>query len=149
MAPEEVDWEFVRSASHLHLTGITAAIGGACFKTIKKALDEARNRGPHDLCRRKLWSTLWTPQKAAETLGPLLLRSDVLFASDQKARSIFSLRGGHDQVAGKLREKFDARVILLTGISQALNAELDRCEKRKAGLEKALGGLQKADPQPD
>ena len=52
-------------------------------------------------------------------------------------------------MAGKLREKFDARVILLTGISQALNAELDRCEKRKAGLEKALGGLQKADPQPD
>jgi len=45
MAPEEVDWEFVRSASHLHLTGITAAIGGACFKTIKKALDEARKGG--------------------------------------------------------------------------------------------------------
>ena len=52
-------------------------------------------------------------------------------------------------MAEKLREKFDAGVILLTGISQALNAELDRREKRKAGLEKALGGLQKADPQPD
>ena len=114
LAPEEVDWQFVRSATHLHLTGITAAIGGACLKTMKRSLDEAREGGLTISFDVNFRSNMWTPQKAAETLGPLLLGSDVLFVSDQEARSIFSLRGEQDQVAGKLREKFDAGVIVLS-----------------------------------
>ncbi len=81
---------------------------------MKRSLDEAREGGLTISFDVNFRSTMWTPQKAAETLGPLLHGSDVLFVSDQEARSIFSLRGEHDQVVGKLREKFDARVIVLS-----------------------------------
>ena len=114
LAPEEVDWNFVTSARHLHLSGITAAIGGACLKTMKKAIQEARKAGLSVSFDANFRSTMWTPQKAAETLGPLLRGSDLLFISDQEARSIFSLHEEHDQMVEKLRKLFDAGVIVLS-----------------------------------
>ena len=60
LSPEEVDWDILGEAKHLHLTGITCALSNSCAQTVERAVVEAKQRNltvSFDVnYRAKLWA---------------------------------------------------------------------------------------------
>ena len=66
LAPDDVDWEPVRRARLVHLSGVTAALGGASRALVERALREARGPVAYDVNYR---AALWSPAEAREFTG--------------------------------------------------------------------------------
>src|SRR2546428_464053 len=100
--PDDIDWEFVRSARLVHLTGITPALSAGCRTAASRAIAEAR-RAKALVCfdvnyRAKLWSA----DEAKTVLGPLLADVDILLTTADDARLLLSGGETAEQLAALL-----------------------------------------------
>jgi 2-dehydro-3-deoxygluconokinase len=112
LGPEEVDWEPVRRARLVHLTGITPALGQRPRALFMRALAEARCVS-FDVNYR---ATLWSPAAARELLTDALPRVRYLFVGAEEARTIFGFDGPADRVLGALSGLApDATITLMQG----------------------------------
>ena len=89
LAPEEVDWEPVRRARLVHLTGITPALGASPRALVERALREA----PAVSFDVNYRATLWSPAEARAFLADVLPVVRYLFLGQAEARTIFELTG--------------------------------------------------------
>src|SRR5215468_5842325 len=74
LVPDEVDWELVRRARLLHLSGVTAALGPNLQAVLRRALDEAAAAGVPVSFDVNYRSRLWTPAQARAFLDEMLPR---------------------------------------------------------------------------
>jgi 2-dehydro-3-deoxygluconokinase len=86
---EDVDWEPVRRARLLHLTGITPALGPASRALVERAVHEGGELS-FDLNYR---ATLWRPEEARAVAAGILPRARYLFIGAEEARIVFGLDG--------------------------------------------------------
>jgi 2-dehydro-3-deoxygluconokinase len=89
----EVDWEPVRRARLVHLTGITPALGEAPRALVERALAEAATVS-FDVNYR---ATLWSPTEARTFLEPVLARVRYLFIGQGEAQTILGFTGTPEQ----------------------------------------------------
>jgi 2-dehydro-3-deoxygluconokinase len=89
LTPAQVDWEPVRRARLVHLTGITPALGEAARSLVERALREASTVS-FDVNYR---ATLWSPEAARAFIEPVLTRVRYLFIGQSEARTLFGLSG--------------------------------------------------------
>ena len=89
----QVDWEPVRLARIVHLTGITPALGEAPRSLFERALAEAATVS-FDVNYR---ATLWSPAEARAFLEPVLTRVRYLFIGRGEAQTLFGLAGSPEQ----------------------------------------------------
>jgi 2-dehydro-3-deoxygluconokinase len=91
---DDVDWEPVRQARLLHLTGITPALGPGPRGLVERALREG-GEVSFDLNYR---ATLWSPEEARAFAGGVLPRARYLFIGAEEARTVFGLDGPAETV---------------------------------------------------
>jgi len=93
LTPAQVDWEPVRRARLVHLTGVTPALGESARALVERAVREASTVS-FDINYR---ATLWSPQEARAFVEPLLPRVRYLFIGQAEARTLFGLSGTPEQ----------------------------------------------------
>ncbi len=112
LAPADVDWEVVRRARLVHLTGITPALGPGPRALAERALGEAASVS-FDVNYR---SALWSPAEARAWADEVLPRAQFVFLGMEEARTVFGLDGPPEAVVGTLRRRAPkATVTLLMG----------------------------------
>lgn len=114
LAPDEVDWSYLRGARWVHITGITPALSESCARTTARLLIEARAAGAKasfDVNHRR---KLWTPDRARAVLEPLVAGVDLLISGREDAREVFGIEGEPGAAARALRERFKAGAAVLT-----------------------------------
>lgn len=114
VTPEEVDWMYVRDARWVHVTGITPALSPSCAAVVARMLEEARGAGiptSFDVnYRRKLWS----PERAHETLEPLLGNLQILIVAQEDAHEVLGLEGDAAEIATRLRAQWRPAIAIVT-----------------------------------
>jgi len=93
-----VDWEPVRRARLVHVTGITPALGGNARAVVSRLIDEARAVS-FDLNYR---SALWSPDEAYEFLRPVLPKVRYFFLGHTEARTVFRYDAQPEMILEKL-----------------------------------------------
>jgi len=93
LTASQVDWEPVRLARIVHLTGITPALGEAPRSLVERALAEAATVS-FDINYR---ATLWSPGEARAFLEPVLTRVRYLFIGQGEAQTLFGFAGSPEQ----------------------------------------------------
>ncbi len=93
MTEAEVDWEPVRRARLVHLTGITPALGDGPRALVRRAMREA-GAFSFDVNYR---ASLWGPADARRFLDEVLPEVRYLFLGEGEARAIFHLTGTAEQ----------------------------------------------------
>jgi 2-dehydro-3-deoxygluconokinase len=94
----QVDWEPVRRARLVHLTGITPALGEAPRSLVERALAEATTVS-FDINYR---ATLWSAAEARAFLEPVLAGVRYLFIGQSEAQTLFGLAGPPEQTLDAL-----------------------------------------------
>jgi len=94
----QVDWELVRTARMVHLTGITPALGDTPRSLFERALAEAATVS-FDVNYR---ATLWSPAEARAFLEPVLTRVGYLFIGQGEAQTLFGFAGSPEQTLDRL-----------------------------------------------
>ncbi|MEV5704114.1 sugar kinase [Actinoallomurus sp. NPDC052274] len=96
LSPQDVPEDLIRRARVLHVTGITAALSDDAHAAVHAAVDTARAAGVPVSLDLNFRRALWTPAEAGARLRPLVMRSDVVFATEVEARLV---TGGADASA--------------------------------------------------
>jgi 2-dehydro-3-deoxygluconokinase len=120
LAPEDVDWEPVRRARLVHVSGITPALGDRPRALVRRALREAPALS-YDVNYR---AQLWAPAKARRFAEEVLPAARHLFLGETEARTVFGLDGPAERTLEALaRLAPKATIALLQG--EAGSAALD------------------------
>jgi 2-dehydro-3-deoxygluconokinase len=109
LGPEDVDWELVRRARVVHLSGITPALGAKSRALIERAAIEAGELS-FDLNYR---ATLWSPADARAFAEGVLPRARYLFVGADEARTVFGLDGSPEAVLADLARRAPKATIAL------------------------------------
>ncbi|QAS52184.1 sugar kinase [Halobacillus litoralis] len=116
LAPDHIKHEWFEKARHLHVTGITPALGTHTFAFIKEAMEEAREQGLTISFDPNLRRKLWDEQTARKILLELIPLCDVFLPGLEEAEFLLGekttvgygeefLRMGPSVVAMKLGEQ--------------------------------------------
>ena len=123
LAVDDVDWEPVRRARLVHLSGVTAGLGDAGRALVRRAIDEATVLS-FDVNYR---TALWTPADARRFIEPILPRARHLFMGEEEAATVFGLTGGPEATLEALaRWAPEATIALLRGADGSLVRDGDR-----------------------
>lgn len=98
LRPDDIDWQVVRRARILHLSGITPALGATPRALFERALHEA-GEVSFDLNYR---ATLWSPADARVFTAGVLPRTRYLYIGAEEARAVFGFDGPAEAVLEQL-----------------------------------------------
>jgi 2-dehydro-3-deoxygluconokinase len=112
--PDLVDWDFVRSARWLHLTGITPALSSSCRTLIERALQEIDRDNTTISFDVNYRSRLWRPTLAREVLTPLLSGVHIVICSLQDARVVFGEDDDPSKIVRNWQKRFGSKVVIIT-----------------------------------
>lgn len=103
---EDFNWdEIFQGVEWFHFTGITPALSKSCADIVMKACQVAKSMGITVSCDLNYRKKLWSKDKAAQVMEPLMQYVDVLIANEEDAESIFSIKAtGNDVLLGQLNE---------------------------------------------
>ena len=123
LTPAQVDWEPVRRARLVHLSGVTAGLGESGRALVRRAIDEA-SVVSFDVNYRV---ALWTPAEARRFIEPILPRLRHLFMGEEEAATVFELTGSPESTLETLaRFAPKATIALLRGANGSLVRDGDR-----------------------
>jgi 2-dehydro-3-deoxygluconokinase len=109
---DDLDWEPVRRARLVHLTGITPALGAGPRSAVERAAQEAAQLS-FDVNYR---ATLWSPAEARAFAESILPRVRYFFIGEAEARLLFDLTGSAEAIVQALaRLAPKATIALLQG----------------------------------
>jgi 2-dehydro-3-deoxygluconokinase len=114
MIPDEMPWEAVRAARHLHFSGITPALSRSCREVAARAVAEARAAGVTVSLDINYRSKLWSPTEAAAVLGALIPSLDLLISTAEDAALLFGISATGEELALAMREQFGVPVVAVT-----------------------------------
>jgi 2-dehydro-3-deoxygluconokinase len=112
LTPDAIDWEPVRRARLVHVSGITPALGRQARMLVERIFDEA-TAVSFDINYR---SSLWAPAEARAFAESVLPRARFVFLGRTEAQTVFGLDGGAEDVLNALaRRAPKATIALLQG----------------------------------
>ena len=119
LGPDEVDWAYVADSRLLHVTGITAALGGQPCRVVERAVQQARQAGQPISIDVNHRTQLWSAEEARERLSPLLREASVISCSRRDAETLFGHDGDAAAVGQSLAAQFGAGAVLVSNGPQA------------------------------
>ncbi len=114
MTPEDFHWEGLSQARHIHLTGITPALGPGAAATVRTALDRARDAGCTASFDINYRARLWSTDRARQVLSPLIADVDLLISPIQDVIAVFGAPEDPDAAVRHLAGLTTARSVVLT-----------------------------------
>ena len=112
LTPETIDWEPVRRARLVHLSGITPALGDGTRGIVERALQEA----PAVSFDVNYRAALWRPEAARAFAEQAMPYARYLFLGQAEAETVFKLTGSPEAIVEALsRLAPKATVALLQG----------------------------------
>jgi 2-dehydro-3-deoxygluconokinase len=112
LSPHFVDWEPVRTARLVHISGITPALGANARTIVERALDEA----PTVCFDVNYRAALWSPADARAFADATLPRARYVFLGRMEAHTVFELKGPAEAILEALaRRAPKATIGLLEG----------------------------------
>jgi 2-dehydro-3-deoxygluconokinase len=128
LEPGEVDWDAVfADASWFHWTGITPALSESAAEATHEAVRAAKRLGLTVSADLNYRSKLWSRERAASVMTPLMEYVDVLVANEEDAANVFGITAGdtdvergaldfaaYEVVARQLVERFGLRMAAIT-----------------------------------
>jgi 2-dehydro-3-deoxygluconokinase len=109
LTAEAVDWDPIRRARLVHVSGITPALGAKARALVERLLDEAAAVS-FDINYR---ATLWTPSEARDFAESVLPRARYVFLGRAEAETVFSLEGPSEMILDSLSRRAPKAVIAL------------------------------------
>ncbi|MCR2802574.1 sugar kinase [Paenibacillus soyae] len=103
MKPEDLDEEYIRGAKLLHVTGITCAISEEGRRTVRRAVDIAKEAGVLVSFDPNLRLKLWSIEQARETLLPLAADADYFLPGWDELKLLYE-RDDYAVVKSRLNE---------------------------------------------
>ncbi|WP_172194367.1 sugar kinase [Saccharibacillus qingshengii] len=85
LAPDMIDETWLQGAGHLHVTGITPALGEHTAAAVRKLMELAREKGLTVSFDPNLRRKLWSEEQARETLLSLIPLCDIFMPGDEEA----------------------------------------------------------------
>jgi 2-dehydro-3-deoxygluconokinase len=123
LQPQDLDWELVRRARIVHLTGITPALSASARELSERVLREASTVSLDVNFRAALWS----PAEARAWLGKVVRAVRYLFVGLDEAQIVFGLDGDPPSIVEKLAHLAPkATVTLLMGEAGSLTSDSGR-----------------------
>lgn len=78
LTPEDLDFDYICSAKVLHISGITPALSGDCYETIKEAVAIAKSKGVTVCLDPNIRLKLWSKERAREVIMELAAQADIV-----------------------------------------------------------------------
>ncbi|OBZ12378.1 sugar kinase [Bacillus sp. FJAT-26390] len=128
MLPEQLDENYIRGAKLLHVTGITAALSEDCRRTLRRAVDIAKDAGVLVSFDPNLRLKLWSIEEARETLLPLAADADYFLPGWDELKLLYNT-DDYEYVKGELNKlkavsiikgRGDTTVVLNNGQEESL-----------------------------
>jgi len=128
LAPGAVDWDAAfAGAVWFHWTGITPALSESAAEVTLEAVRAAKRLGLTVSADLNYRSKLWSRDRAASVMTPLMEFVDVLVGNEEDAASVFGSKAGesdvergaldlaaYEDVCRQLVERFDLRMAAIT-----------------------------------
>lgn len=114
MKPEDLDEDYIRGAKLLHVTGITCAISEEGRRTVRRAVDVAKEAGVLVSFDPNLRLKLWSIEEARETLLPLAADADYFLPGWDELKLLYDT-DDYAAVKERLRELKAISIIKGTG----------------------------------
>ena len=114
MTVDHVPWDVVTSSRSLHLSGITPALSPTCREVSTRAVTMAREAGVLVSIDVNYRARLWDVAEAAAVVGELCRDADLVIVTAEDARDLWGVDGDVDTVLARLRERLEARRVVLT-----------------------------------
>jgi 2-dehydro-3-deoxygluconokinase len=122
MQPDDFDWNPLRDARWLHLTGITPALSDTCLATIRKAIQAARAANAQISFDLNYRAKLWKPEQAAAALDELATQCTLVIAAKRDVETLFQISGETKEVVKRLHERWNQSTIVITDGGQGAGA---------------------------
>ena len=124
MGTATFDLSQIGQARLIHLTGITAALSDDCYALVSAIIDKANQSRVPVVFDVNYRAKLWSAQKCAERLSPLLRGVDTLIIARADAAAVFGVDGTLQEVANKLQQRFGLqRMAVTNGESGAIGID--------------------------
>ena len=109
LTPEMVDWNPVRHARLVHISGVTPALGEGSRALVRRVFEEAAEVS-FDLNYR---AALWSPEDARSFALSVLPRVRYFFLGQAEAETVFQASGSPETILRKLSEAAPTATIAL------------------------------------
>jgi 2-dehydro-3-deoxygluconokinase len=113
LQPEDLDWEYLRQAKLLHLSGITPALSASCKQTVEKVFSFAKANNQLISFDPNIRRKLWSEQEAVQTLTPLLDMADIVLLGEDEGQLLL---GTDDPL--RITEKLLAKQVRWVAVKQ-------------------------------
>lgn len=124
MGPATFDLSQIEQVRFIHLTGITAALSDECYALLTVVMDKASQCRVPVVFDVNFRAKLWSAQRCAERLSPLLRKVDTLIIAHADAATVFGLTGDPGEVLHELQTRFGInRAVLTLGESGAAGVQ--------------------------
>ena len=123
LTPAQVDWDPIRRARLVHLTGITPALSAGCRAATVQAIAEARGARALVCFDVNYRAKLWSADEAKTALGSLLAGVDILISTADDARLLLSHGESAEQLAEQLALRFSAGTVVVTDAGRCAAAQ--------------------------
>ena len=114
--PGEIDWvSALAGARVFHTSGITPALSSTAAEATLEAVRIARDAGLIVSIDLNYRARLWSEDAARKTMTGILQHADVLLTTEEDTARVFGIKeDSYDQVARRLAETFDLKIVAIT-----------------------------------
>ena len=109
LSADSIDWEPIRRARLVHVSGVTPALGAKARAVVERLLDEAAAVS-FDINYR---ATLWSPIEARNFAESVLPRARYVFLGRAEAQTVFRLEDSAETILDSLSRRAPKAVIAL------------------------------------
>jgi 2-dehydro-3-deoxygluconokinase len=114
LAATQVDWDFVLDTRLLHQTGITPALSPNCLALTQEAIERAQAAGVAVSFDVNYRGKLWSPERAAQVITPLIQEIDLLFCGQGDAELLFGCKGTHEEILQQMVDLSHAKTVVVS-----------------------------------
>ncbi|RSL32168.1 sugar kinase [Salibacterium salarium] len=111
MSTEDVDENYIKQASYLHISGITPALSTSCKEMLTEAIDTAKKNGVTVVFDPNLRRSLWSEEEARNTLLDLASKADIVLPGIAEGEFLFDTKDPDE--LGRLFLKQGAKEVVL------------------------------------
>ncbi|MEQ6389029.1 sugar kinase [Bacillaceae bacterium S4-13-58] len=114
ISPDDLNEEYIAQAKIVHITGITPALSGSCYKAVMKAIEIAKKNDNLIVFDPNLRLKLWSKERAKEVFDEIASYADVILPGLDEGQFMTG-KIGVEEVAEALMNKEDKKIIIKLG----------------------------------
>lgn len=136
---DELDIDYILSARHVHLTGITMALSDSCRELVKQVAAEVRKAAggtvSFDVNYRQ---RLWSPEEARRAVVSVLQYVNLLISTLDDVRRVFQFDGRAEDACRLLQETYGCPWVIITLGGEGAVGLFDGEVQRVSGYELSI-----------